>query len=543
MQRLTESYFAATDEAPLLETSCASILREAALQWPDAVALIDADDTPPARRRWSYAELHQRAERTARALLANFEPGSHIAIWAANCPEWIVLQFGLAMAGMVMVTINPANRVSELGYVLGQSRSRAVFHQRHYRGVDMAQSIAAATQEHDLELARVVCLEHFDDFLNEANADCLLPAVAPQDPAMIQYTSGTTGRPKGALLNHFSVTNNARMMAELKSLNENTVNLAVAPLFHTGGCVAGVLGSVQTGGALLLPSAFDAASMLDLIEQEQATYTFAVPTMLVALLAEQSSRPRDLSSLETVFSGAATVPVEVVKRVEQEFNARLIIGYGQTETSPAITHTRLDDAPDDKSETIGYALPQVEVKIVDPESGATMPVGHPGELLTRGFLVMMGYYEMPEATAATIDDDGWLHTGDLCSMDERGYCRITGRLKDMIIRGGENIYPREIEEVLYAHEAIEEVAVIGLPDDHWGESVAAVLRLCEGEPVRSQTLENHVGASLARYKVPRRWFAMTEIPATASGKLQKYKLVDMFKEGTLQKFELPCRGA
>ena len=538
MTTLTESYYAATHDAPLLETTCGGILRDAARQWPDAVALIDADDKPPARRRWRYSELLHQAEQTARALLTHFEPGTHIAIWAANCPNWIVLQFGLAMAGMVMVTVNPASRAGELGYVLRQSRARAIFHQRHYRGVDMAQTIATALQDNNAKLDRVFCFDEFDAFVAEGHATQDLPHVSPHDPVMIQYTSGTTGQPKGALLNHFSVTNNARMMAELKALNYATVNLAVAPLFHTGGCVAGVLGSVQTGGALLLPSAFDAASMLDLIEQEGVTYTFAVPTMLVALLAEQANNPRDLTSLETVFSGAATVPVEVVKRVEKEFKARLIIGYGQTETSPSITHTRLDDEPEDKSETIGYPLPQVEVKIINPENGKTLPVNESGELLTRGFLVMMGYYDMPEATAATIDEQGWLHTGDLCSMDERGYCRITGRLKDMIIRGGENIYPREIEELLYAHEAIAEVAVIGLPDNYWGESVAAVLRFERGHTLRSEELEEYVGATLARHKVPRQWFAMDQIPATASGKLQKFKLVEMYKTDDLRCFEL-----
>ncbi|MGB1882129.1 MAG: class I adenylate-forming enzyme family protein, partial [Gammaproteobacteria bacterium] len=355
---------------------------------------------------------------------------------------------------------------------------------------------------------------------------------------MIQYTSGTTGQPKGALLNHYSVTNNARMMAILKELGRDTVNLAVAPLFHTAGCVAGVLGSVQTRGTLLLPSAFDAQSMLDLIEQEGATYTFAVPTMLIALLNAQAEQPRDLSSLRTVFSGAATVPVEVVHRVEAEFGARLIIGYGQTETSPAITHTRLDDAAIDKSETIGQPLPQVEVKIVDPESGETLPVGVPGELCTRGFLVMMGYFEMPEATAATIDADGWLHTGDLCSMDERGFCRITGRLKDMIIRGGENIYPREIEEVLHAHPAIADVAVIGVPDDYWGESVAAVFSVVGDVEVSGEALREYVTAQVARHKAPVHWIALQAIPATASGKLQKFRLVEMYRAGELDAYRV-----
>ena len=533
MTMLTESFWPATTEIVLQDTTCAGILRDAAVRTPDRVALVDAAGKPGSRRRWTYAELLAESERAAGALAARFEPGTHVTVWAANCPQWVILQFGLALAGLVMVTVNPACRATELAYVLRQSRARAIFHQRTFRGLDMRAAIEEAGPGADLELDCAICIDEFDAFLRMGEGERALPAVAPTDPAMIQYTSGTTGKPKGALLNHYSVTNNARMMALLKALDENTVNLAVAPLFHTAGCVANVLGTVQIGGSLVLPDAFDAASMLDLIETEAVTYTFAVPTMLVALLAEQAARPRDLSALETVFSGAAIVPVEIVRRVESEFGVRLIIGYGQTETSPAITHTRLDDSAQDKSETIGRALPQVETKIVDPETGKTQPIDTPGELCTRGFLVMMGYYDMPEATAATIDPDGWLRTGDLCTMDARGYCRITGRLKDMIIRGGENIYPREIEEVLYTQPDVAEVAVIGIPDDYWGETVAAVVTFERDRQVAGEMLADFVGAELARHKVPQHWFVLDEIPKTASGKLQKFRLVEMYRDGGL----------
>jgi len=535
---LTESYWPATTEIPLLSTTCGGVLRAAAQSMPDQMALIDAEGPPGARRCWTYAELASAAEFAAHALLMRCAPGSHVAVWAGNSPEWIILQFGLALAGMVMVTVNPAYRTHELAYVLRQSRARAVFHQARYRGVAMGEVIAAACREADLSLDLIVCFDDFAAFISRTGGAQSLPAVAPSDAAMIQYTSGTTGQPKGALLNHHSVTNNARMMALIKEQNEDTVNLAVAPLFHTGGCVGGVLASVQTHGTLVLPASFDADSMLDLIEQERATYTFAVPTMLLALLAAQAARPRDLSSLRTVFSGGAIVPVEVVRRVEAEFGARLIIGYGQTETSPAITHTRPDDDAIDKSETIGRALPQVEVKLVDPATGHTQPVGVPGELLTRGFLVMMGYYQMPEATAATIDADGWLHTGDLCTMDARGYCRVTGRLKDMIIRGGENIYPREIEEVLYTHPAVAEVAVIGIPDDYWGERIAAVITVAAGTDVDGAALAAFTGSQLARHKVPQDWFALPAIPTTASGKLQKFRLLEMHRAGELESARL-----
>lgn len=533
MQALTTSYWPASNEIALHDTTCGGVLRDAAAHSPHHLALVDGDSLSASPRRWSYADLLRDAERAARAFSATFPPGTHVAVWGPNSPEWVIAQFGLALAGLVMVTVNPAYRASELAYVLRQSRSRGILYASSYRGVDHRALIARVNGSEGVELELVMEFERFDAFLAAGEPPAVLPEVIPHMPAMIQYTSGTTGRPKGAMLNHYSITNNARMMALLKALDADTINLAVAPLFHTAGCVGAVLGSVQTGGTLLLPSTFDAESMLDLIAARRATFTFAVPTMLVALLAAQSANPRDLSSLRTVFSGGATVPVEIVRRVEAEFGATLIIGYGQTETSPAITHTRLDDDADDKSATIGRALPQVEIKIVDPASGRTLPVDTPGELCTRGFLVMAGYYDMPQATAETIDEHGWLHTGDLCAMDSRGYCRITGRLKDLIIRGGENIYPREIEELLYTHPDIADVAVIGIPDDYWGEEPGAVVLFERGRRATANALREFVGAEIARHKVPQHWFALDAIPTTASGKLQKFKLVEMYRAGEL----------
>jgi fatty-acyl-CoA synthase len=531
--RLLESYWPATDDLPLIDSTCGDALREAATLRPDAVAIIDADGPFGSRRRWTYLELLTESEELAGALAGRFPKGTHVAVCGANSPEWVITQFALALSGLVMVTVNPALKVDELAYVLQQSKSRGIFYQAAYRGVDMRATIDAACDLNGSSLDVIERLDQLDAFLADAVPAGALPAVSSGDPVMIQYTSGTTGNPKGAELSHYNVTNNSRFMAILKGVDETTINLAVAPLFHTAGCVANVLGSIQAGSTILLPSAFGAASMLDLIAEEKVTFTFGVPTMLIALLAEQAANPRDISSLKTVFSGAATVPVEVVKRVEAEFGVRLIIGYGQTETSPAITHTRLDDAPEDKSETIGYAIPQVEVKIIDPETGETLPVGQSGELCTRGFLVMLGYFDNPDATNATIDRDGWLHTGDLCAMDDRGYCRITGRLKDLIIRGGENIYPREIEELLYAHPKVSEVAVIGIPDDYWGEEVGAILTFASGESDSSETLREYLGEKLAKHKVPKHWFALPEIPATASGKLQKFKLVELVKDNEL----------
>lgn len=533
MSTPTLAYWAPTEDIPLFETSCGEALRAAARDRADHTALVEAVADPAQRRRWTYAELLREAEQTARALLGVFRPGEHVAIWGGNCPEWVILQYGLALAGMVMVTVNPASRVDELAYVLRQSRARGVFHQAAWRGLDMREAIDAALAREAIDLRHIGRLEALPEFAALGAPETALPLIDPQQPCMIQYTSGTTGKPKGALLNHYSVTNNARIMAVIKQQGPHTVNLGVAPLFHTAGCVGNVLGTVQTGGTLLLPAAFDAELMLDLIEQERVTYSFGVPTMLIALLAAQARQPRNVSSLEILFSGATIVPVEVVRQVEATFGVTLIIGYGQTETSPAITHTRPGDNAIDKSETIGQPIPHIEVKIIDPASGATLPVDEPGELCTRGFHVMMGYYDMPEATAATIDAEGWLHTGDLCAMDARGFCRVTGRLKDLIIRGGENIYPREIEEALYTHPAVAEVAVFGVPDEYWGEQVGAALVFRAGQRASAAELHAYLADRLARHKLPAHWYALTAIPATASGKLQKFRLVEMWRAGEL----------
>ncbi|MGE0182785.1 MAG: AMP-binding protein [Parvularculaceae bacterium] len=526
MQNFTTSYWPATDDLPLLATTCGGVLRARALATPDAIALVEATPAPANRRRWTYAALYDDAQRVAGWLAEEFAPGTHIAVFGANRPEWVIAQFAIALSRLVMVTINPASKARELEYALRQSKSKAALYQRQYRGVDLGALLEIAAK--DLAIAG----DHkiaFDDLpaLSPSTANRRLADADPRAIAMIQYTSGTTGAPKGAMLTHHSVTNNSRMMASIKGMNERTVNLAIPPLFHTGGCVGGVLASVQTGGALLLPESFDAELMVDLIEQERVTYAFAVPTMLIGMLRAQAARPRDVGTLTTIFSGGTVVPVEIVKQVESTFGATLIIGYGMTETSPAITHTRLDDTSIDKSETIGRPISQIEVKIAGDGSDAVAPIGTAGELLTRGFHLMAGYHDMPDETARTIDADGWLHTGDLCTMDERGYFRIAGRLKDMIIRGGENIYPREIEDVLYVHPAIAEVAVFAVADEYFGEIVGAAIIFKPDAAADRADLEAFAAGLLARHKIPAKWFTVPALPTTLSGKVQKFALTEM----------------
>jgi len=348
----------------------------------------------------------------------------------------------------------------------------------------------------------------------------------------IQYTSGTTGFPKGALLHHRGITNNARFVAERLGENQHTVNICCLPMFHSSGCVVSLLGVMQTHGTLVMTQ-FDPGLILELIESEKGTVFGGVPTMFAALMEHPDFRRRDLSSLQVTSSGGAVVPLDMVHRIRAYPGADFAIMFGQTESSPLITQTALSDSAVDKSETIGFPLPHNEVKIIDPAMGATQPLKVPGELCVRGYLVMKGYYNMPDNTAEAIDQDGWLHTGDLCSMDERGYCKITGRLKDLIIRGGENIYPREIEDAVQRHPDILAVAVVGIPDERWGEQVAAFVRLAPAATVTGEQLTAYLRAQLASYKIPRTWIQVDEYPLTGSGKVRKFVLRERWVSGEL----------
>jgi fatty-acyl-CoA synthase len=380
-------------------------------------------------------------------------------------------------------------------------------------------------------LRETVLLDDWVDFVASAPAGGSRPEVSPGDPAQIQYTSGTTGFPKGALLPHRGITNNARFCAQRFEVAPGDVWINPMPLFHTGGCVLGALGAVWARATHVPVLAFDPALVLELVETERGDVMGGVPTMLIAMMEHPDFATRDVSSLRAVLSGGSTVPADLVRRIERGMGIRFGIVFGQTEASPVITQTRLDDAPEDKAETIGQPLPQTDVKIVDPDTGDTVPTGAVGELCARGYLLMLGYFEMPEATAAAVDADGWLHTGDLCSMDERGYFRVEGRLKDMIIRGGENVYPREIEELLFTHPAVAEVAVVGVPDERWGEQVAAFVRRPAGadsQQVGAAELTAFVKERLAPHKAPRHWVFVDEFPLTPSGKIQKFVLRDRF---------------
>jgi fatty-acyl-CoA synthase len=355
--------------------------------------------------------------------------------------------------------------------------------------------------------------------------------VAPGQAAQIQYTSGTTGFPKGALLHHRGVVNASLFVAKGAGFAPGGVWINAMPMFHIGGGTLTELGTIALRGTYVLMPAFDAELILELIETYRGTITLVVPTMLVAMLAHPDSATRDLSSLATLMSGAAVVPAALVRQAKETFGCQFSILFGQTELHGVICQTRLDDSPEDQSETIGRPLPQVEVRINDLLTGEVLPVGEQGEICARGYQTMLGYFEMPTETDSALEHDGWAHTGDLGSMDERGYLTITGRLKDMIIRGGENIYPREIEDILFSHPAVSEVTVVGLPDEKWGERVAAVVKLAA--PVTPDELRVYCRQHLAKYKTPSDWFFVDDYPMTASGKVQKFLLREDIEAGKL----------
>jgi fatty-acyl-CoA synthase len=529
MATLTESYWPADQSIPVLETTVGGALREAAARYGSANALVEGTpDLPEDRRRWTFDELLADAERVAGALLELFEPGERIAVWAPNLPEWVLLEFGAALAGIVVVTVNPAYQPKELDYVLRQSRSAGIFLVPEFRGNPMAASLEQVRSGLP-ELRESILFTEWEEFLETAPPSPALPEVKPGDPVQIQYTSGTTGFPKGALLTHRGLTNNSRIFAMITDMQAGDTVVNPFPMFHTAGCALGVLGAVQAGACLVPVYAFDPGLMLELIEAERAEIALGVPTALLALLESPDLPKRDLSSLRVVLSGGATVPADLVKRIERVLAVQFSIIYGSTECSPLITQVRLDDAFADKTETLGRPTPQTDVKVIDPDTGQTLPCGATGELCARGYNVMLGYYDMPEQTAEAIDADGWYHTGDLASMDERGFLRIEGRLKDMIIRGGENIYPREIEDLLFEHPSVAEVAVVGVPDERWGEAVAAFVRIATGETVTGDALFAYCRNHLAPHKTPRHWTFVDAFPMTASGKIQKFVLRDGFE--------------
>ena len=515
---------------PVRDMTVGDLLRESAAAAPDRVAIVEGMADASARRRWTYAELLEQSEQCARALLARFSPGDHLAIWAPNIPEYTIFQCGAALAGMVMVTINPTFREVELEYCLRQSEAVACFAYPEFRTSPMLEIATTVSERLDQPIT-VVSFADWAEFIAEGDSECELPEVDPLGPAQIQYTSGTTGAPKGALIPHRGIVNDGHQAAIRAGAQDGAVWLAVLPMFHVGGCGYAGMGTLAMVGTLVPLLSFDAGVALRIIEEERVTIMNPVPTMVVAMMQHPAFATSDLSSLTSISSGGAPVPEEMVRRIEESLGVDFTIVFGQTEASGVITMTTTDDTADAKATTCGLPLPGIEVKIVDSYTGATCKRGETGELLTRGYHTMLGYHNDPEGTARALEPDGWMHTQDLCSMDDRGYIKVDGRIKDMIIRGGENIYPREIEDRLFKHEDIVDVSVVGIPDDYYGEIAAAFVKLVPGSTTTATDLDEFLRRDLTGYKVPGKWYRVDTLPQTLSGKIQKFAIKDKWREG------------
>ena len=523
------SYDHGASDLPLLgETIGANLDRIAALHARREV-LVDR----VSGLRWTYAEFHREVLALAHGLLRlGIDKGDRVGIWAPNCPQWTLLQYATAEIGAILVPINPAYRTDELAYVLNQAGVRLLVAAPSFRTSDYAAMIDDARP--DCPGLRWVVLiggadwQALPDRAGDPTAIAARRAMlSPDDPINIQYTSGTTGHPKGATLSHHNILNNANLIGEISGYTEHDRICVPVPLYHTFGMVIGNLGATTHGACLVYPApSFDAAATLAAVEVERCTSLYGVPAMFIDALADLGFDTYDLSSLRTGIMGGSPCPVEVMRQVVDRMGmAGVTIVYGMTETSPVSTQTRSDDTLDRRVSTVGRVHPHVEIKIVDPQTGVTVPRGEPGELCTRGYSVMLGYWQQPDKTAEAIDAARWMHTGDVATMDADGYVNITGRLKDMVIRGGENVSPREIEEYLHTHPDIRDVQVIGVPDVRLGEEIMAWIRLRPGARALSAAeIRAYAEGKLARYKIPRYVRIVEDFPMTASGKVRKVEL-------------------
>ena len=526
-----ESYAAGETSPPLLEETIGTNLERTVAAHGDREALVEV----ATGRRWTYAELDADVDAVARGLIAaGVDKGDRVGIWAPNCAEWTIVQYATAKAGAILVNVNPAYRTHELAYALNQSGLQLLFAAERFRNSDYRAMVEEVRGDaHALQ--RVVYLGT-DDWAELVAAGEGLPGSAvadrmstlePGDAINIQYTSGTTGYPKGATLSHRNILNNGYFTTETINFTERDRLAIPVPFYHCFGMVMGNLGCTSHGAAMVIPGpGFDPAATLRAVQDERCTGVYGVPTMFIAMQNAPDFASYDLSTLRTGIMAGSICPVEVMKRCVSDMHmAEASIAYGMTETSPVSCQTLSDDDLDRRTATIGRVHPHVEVKIVDPVTGDVVERGETGELCTRGYSVMIGYWDEPEKTAEAIDDDGWMHTGDLAVMREDGYCNVVGRIKDMVIRGGENIYPREIEEFLYTHPDIEDVQVVGVPDERFGEELCAwVTMRADATPLDAAAVQEFCAGRLSHYKVPRYVMVVDEFPMTVTGKIRKVQM-------------------
>ncbi|MEU4359734.1 AMP-binding protein [Streptomyces virginiae] len=536
------SYASGSCEVPLLGDTIGENLDRTVRRFPDRDALVDV----AADRRWTYAELAADVDALALGLLdLGIVKGDRVGIWAPNRAEWTLVQYATAKIGAVLVTVNPAYRSHELEYVLRQSGIRLLAAADRFKTSDYAAMIEEVHPRcPDLEFVALLGGHLWDSLLERgrrgdpADLARAQAALSPDDAINIQYTSGTTGFPKGATLPHHNILNNGFFVGELCHYTEQDRVCIPVPFYHCFGMVMGNLACTSHGAAMVIPApAFDPVATLAAVESERCTSLYGVPTMFIAELAEPAFDSYDLSGLRTGIMAGSPCPVEVMREVIERMGmTEVSICYGMTETSPVSTQTRADDSVERRVSTVGRVGPHLEVKVVDPRTGRTVPRGEPGELCTRGYSVMLGYWEEPERTAEAVDAARWMHTGDLAVMDDDGYLSITGRIKDMVIRGGENLYPREIEEFLHTHPDVLDVQVIGVPDPKYGEELMAWVRMREGaEPLTADAVRAYCAGRLAHFKIPRYVHVVDEFPMTVTGKVRKVEM----RQEALRLLELP----
>lgn len=526
-----DSYAAGPVDVPLLEETIGANFERTARALPDTEALVDV----PSGRRWTYAELDADIDRLAMALLASgIEHGDRVGIWSPNCPEWTILQYATAKVGAILVTINPAYRSHELSHVLRHSGTRLLVSAQTFKTSDYRPMVdevrCQATGLTDVVFLGTDDWECFQRRGYGSESERLRARMAdlrPTDPINIQYTSGTTGSPKGVTLSHRNILNNGFFVTEQIGLRPGERLCIPVPFYHCFGMVMGNLGCTTHGATMVIPAAgFDPAATLLAIEREHCTGVYGVPTMFIAMLGHPDLPGRDVSSLRTGIMAGASCPVAVMKRCIDELHMRQVsIAYGMTETSPVSCQTMVDDDLERRTATVGRAHPHVEVKVVDPGSGRIVPRGQAGELCTRAYSVMQGYWRDDERTREVVDDEGWMHSGDLAVMRADGYCVVTGRIKDLIIRGGENLSPREIEDFLHTHPDVDDVQVVGVPDDRYGEEVCACIRMRPGRQVLdADAVRRFCSGRIAHYKIPRYVHLVDNFPMTANGKVRKVDL-------------------
>jgi len=527
---MTPSYASGASSTPLLGETIGASLERTVSRFADAEALVSRHQG----LRFTYGQLNEAVDLLARGLLAaGIEKGDRVGMWSPNNAEWVAVQYATAKVGAILVTINPAYRTSELGYALAQSGCRLLVAAPSFKTSDYVSMVDEVTPTvPDLERTIFLGSPEWDQLLSAGQSVAVDRLRRRQDeldfddPINIQYTSGTTGFPKGATLSHHNILNNGYFVGEYCGYSERDRVCIPVPFYHCFGMVLGNLACTTHGAAIVLPEAgFEPGATLETVEAERCTSLYGVPTMFIAQLEHPDFHRFDLSSLRTGIMAGSPCPVEVMKQVISAMHmSEVTICYGMTETSPVSTQTGSDDSIDKRVGTVGRVHPHVEVKIVDPATGRTAPAGTPGELLTRGYSVMLGYWEDPERTAQAIDPQRWMHTGDLATMDDEGFVNIVGRIKDMVIRGGENVYPREIEEFLYTHPDIADVQVIGVPDPKFGEELMAWIKVREGASLEADAVRAFCRGRIAHYKIPAYVKFTAQFPMTVTGKVQKFKM-------------------